>query len=124
MYRSVLRLSNFLLLFVCVVLFPEKGGKKKEKKAEIELKEINGIKGDRGQKLLKKNYSFLFRKRNTKKPSKLKLFYAVRTSKPPENRQGRKKSSAIVSVFYSCQSQKIADDTTLPRRQPSRICFS
>lgn len=107
---------------MCCALSCKRGGKE-GKKAEMELKEINGIKGDRGQKLLKKkNYSFLFRKRNTKKPSK--LFYFVRTSKPPENRQGRKKSSAIVSVFYSCQSQKIADDTTLPRRQPSRICFS
>lgn len=122
MYRSVLRLSNFLLLFVCVVLFPEKGGKKKEKKAEIELKEINGIKGDRGQKLFKKITVFFSEREIPKKPSK--LFYFVRTSKPPENRQGRKKSSAIVSVFYSCQSQKTVDDTTLPRRQPSRICFS
>lgn len=67
MYRSVLRLSNFLLLSVCVVLFPEKGGKKKEKKAEIELKEINGIKGDRGQKLLKKKITVFFSEREIPK---------------------------------------------------------
>lgn len=73
MYRSVLRLSNFLLLSVCVVLFPEKGGKKKEKKAEIELKEINGIKGDRGQKLLKKKLQFSFQKEKYQKAQQIEI---------------------------------------------------